>query len=126
MGKKSKVPDLRRRIILARQARYRRIMKTGPWTCPWCHNLSLTARYEGSRKFQNKLVLFGCAACRQGEMLPRHPTLEIADLYHMVLDTTRNGKAPPVFKYKRMTAGLKEFLEKNISFGSIKVLEVIE
>ena len=121
MGRKSRVLFWRRKRIQARASRQKRAIKKGPWDCPWCHEHTLVAKIKGS----GRLILFACPSCKQGEMLPRHPTFQVIDLYNMLVDVSL-GKRPPTFTFPRLSKKDLKFLQRQVTFGNIQVHEVIE
>jgi len=92
---------------------------------------------ERSSSTYPTIVLIGCKVCHIGDMLPKHPTWTIPDLYHFVYDDWRIRKEiedgaqtelkfPPIFRYDTMTEKALKYLQKNITLGSIEVKEIVE
>jgi hypothetical protein len=77
------------------------------------------------------LVLIGCKHCQIGDMLPLHKTWTVTDLYHFVFDSWRyiaenTPYTPPTFRFEWLSQEAIDYLNSNITLGSITCDNIIE
>jgi len=116
--KLSKYREAMEKLQRLRRKRFRDSIEP-PWTCPFC--MKEYMYYETKMD----VIFVYCQACKQGELMPQHPTYEPVDYYCFVVDNKFEG-TKPVFHFFTMDFETYMFLNTHISLGVLKVDHVIQ